>query len=139
MSHRSNRLSLRDLAGLRKPLVQTAEPDAVEEVAPGVPVEVMSVVPSDVPPDKQKAVVSAVPIEVPLEVPLPVPPRILQERKIKKRLVSQSFKLPVDLDDRWSRIASFNDVTKTGILLEALETFLARLPQPPDLSPREPV
>jgi len=72
-----------------------------------------------------------VPSEVPPEVPIAVPPRILQKRQEKKPLVSQSFKLPADLDERWSRIASFNKVTKTGILLEALETFLDRLPEPP--------
>ena len=57
-------------------------------------------------------------------------PRVLQLRKEKKRLLSQSFKLPAELDDRWAKVAAFNKITKTGILIEALETFLDRLPQP---------
>jgi hypothetical protein len=114
MSQRK-RLGLSDLAGLRKPLVQSAVPDD----KPAAPSELPSTVPLSIPP------------EVPPTVPAAVLPRILQERHEKKRLVSQSFKLPADLDERWSRIAAFNKVTKTGILLEALETFLDRLPEPP--------
>ena len=116
MSNR-NRLGLTDLAGLRKPLVQTAELEKRgSEVSLAVP-EISG---------------THVPGEVPAHVPLEVPPRILQDRKERKRLVSQSFKLPVELDELWSQVAAFNKVTKTGILLEALETFLQRLPQPPD-------
>ena len=118
MSQRK-RLGLSDLAGLRKPLVQSAVPDD----KPTAPLEVPLAVPLHVPHE--------VPPTVPPDIPAAVLPRILQERQEKKRLVSQSFKLPADLDERWSRIAAFNKVTKTGILLEALETFLDRLPEPP--------
>ena len=127
MSNR-NRLGLTDLAGLRKPLVQTAASDIGQEVSSSVQPAVRTAVPPDAAPYRH----SDVPLTVPPAVPADAPPRILQDRKIKQRLISQSFKLPVDLDERWSNIASFNKVTKTGILLEALETFLQRLPQPPD-------
>ena len=117
MSQR-NRLGLTDLAGLRKPLVAT---DPVEKGSGA-----LETAPSAVPP----AVPQMVPPEVPRAVPSAVPPRILQQRKEKRPLVSQSFKLPAELDERWARVAAFNGVSKTGILLEALETFLDRLPQP---------
>jgi hypothetical protein len=112
MSQR-NRRDLTDLAGLRKPLVPTGP------VQDEVPTEGPLITPL------------VIPHEVPREVPREVQPKILQQRRDKRRLIAQSFKLPADLDERWSAIASFNKVTKTGILLEALETFLDRLPQPP--------
>jgi hypothetical protein len=124
MSQRS-RLGLTDLAGLRKPLVQT--PPESPEVPAAVAVEVLPKVPAAVP----AAEPAAAPAMAPSEGPPAVLPRILQQRQEKKRLVSQSFKLPADLEERWARVASFNKVTKTGILLEALETFLDRLPEPP--------
>ena len=105
------RLGLTDLAHIRKPLVQTE-----------VPLEVPQTVPLHH---------HEVPQAVPLEVP-PEEPRIIKQRKEKQTLVSQSFKLPVALNQKWTRLASFHGVTKTGILLEALDTFLDRLPQPPE-------
>jgi hypothetical protein len=126
MSQR-NRLGLTDLAGLRKPLLQTGGLEKGSDgEAPGVPQTIPAAVPPEVPLNVMKVTTT-----VPSEVPPSVPPRILQQRKDRKRLVSQSFKLPVELDELWSRVAAFNKVTKTGILLEALETFLQRLPQPP--------
>jgi hypothetical protein len=120
MSQR-NRLNLRDLAGLRKPLIQT-EAAPVEQTPTVARQEEENTVTPDVPP---------VPPTVPTAVPREVPPRILEQRRERRRLVAQSFKLPAELDERWSKIATYNKITKTGILLEALETLLDRLPQPP--------
>ena len=115
MSQRE-RLGLKDLVSLRKDLMKAdISLVAPEEVHTKVPVPV----PTDLPQE---------------HVPQPgdsAIPKVLLNRKEQRRLVSQSFKLPADLDDRWARVAAFNRVTKTAILLEALETFLERLPHPP--------
>ena len=116
MSQR-NRLNLKDLAGLRKPLIQSSVSEREAGAAPAK--------------EAEGAHFEEQPIEVPSEVPPTVPPKILEQRREKRRLVAQSFKLPAELDQRWSELAAYNKITKTGILLEALETFLDRLPHPP--------
>jgi hypothetical protein len=122
MSQR-NRLNLKDLVGLRKPLIQTPVSEREAGAAPAKEAEAAHFE------ERQ-------PIEVPSEVPPTVPPKILEQRREKRRLVAQSFKLPAELDQRWSELAAYNQITKTGILLEALETFLDRLPHPPPKASR---
>jgi hypothetical protein len=150
MSQRS-RLSMTDLATLRRPLVQSEIPvDMQTPVQSVVQAEAPPAVPATVPiagaalapesrSDHEEAplvvsdkVSQTVPAPAPLAVPPNVPSDIILIRKKKVIRTAQSFRLPLELDQRWDDVAKHNGVSKTDLLLMGLERLLDQLPHPPN-------
>lgn len=53
-------------------------------------------------------------------------------RPRKPRSTTVTFRFPIDMADRLRRIANYNNVSQTAILLEALDIHLPSFPQPPE-------
>jgi hypothetical protein len=148
MSQRG-RLSMTDLATLRRPLVQSdipaeGQPQVQTEVQEEVPAKVPSAVLTS-PPLREDDVSAAISDNVPQEVqsavlpevPPSVPSDIALLRKKKVIRTAQSFRLPLELDQRWDDVARHNGVSKTDLLLMGLERLLDQLPHPPNYSRKD--
>jgi hypothetical protein len=147
MSQRS-RLSMTDLATLRRPLVQSdIPPEGQAQVRTEVQEDVPATVPTGAPTDarSQDGMPPSVSDNRPQEVHPPVLPEVEPTvpsdihliRKKKVIRTAQSFRLPLELDQRWDDVAKHNGVTKTDLLLMGLERLLDQLPHPPNYSRKD--